>query len=134
MFNLKTLAIATLTGMTILAATPAEAQRAFPSNRVTNTAGEFCAFSTNRQNDYFTDSESRRCTVTRRVNSNGHTVYDVQIIGGGGTWSGLTSVVLWNDGTAEYWQEGDRFTGRFVTNDNGGTVVFSNHSDYHFVF
>ena len=132
MFNLKALALSTLT-VASLAAGPALALDYPGAGGRTVNSGTMCAVSTNMRSEYFADHEQLRCSVTKRTNVNGHVVYDVQW-NPTPDWSGKTSVILWNDGTAEYWQDGDRFTGRHQAYGDGQTIIFSDNSDYHFVF
>ena len=134
--NLKAFALSALTIAT-MGATPALALD-YPGaggGRTVNPGytGNICAVSTNMRSEYFSQNEQIRCTVTKRTNVNGHVVYDVQWNPTPG-WSGKTSVVLWSNGVAEYWQDGERFTGRHQSYGDGQTIIFSDHSDYHFVF
>ena len=49
-------------------------------------------------------SDSFRCDVVERTNANGHTVYDITHFEGNGA---QFSVVLWTDGTAEVFVNGE---------------------------
>ena len=95
-----------------------------PAPRTGNTPARVCNFS-NTQSDTWLRKDDRDCTVTKRINSNGHTVYDVQ------TWDLKTTVVLWNNGTCEYWQNGNRYTGEW-SNHNGYTEVYNGGYSFRF--
>ena len=128
MINLKALALTTVLALT--SATPALALT-YPGQggRGGNdgTANQhYCAF-TFDSGDRFLDKDIHPCTVTSRINGNGHKVWDIQ------TKDLKTTVVLWNDGTAEYWQEGERYTGTWGNMD-GHTVVFDSQNSYNFAF
>ena len=70
---------------------------------------------------------TRLCDVTRRINSNGHVVFDVT-----GPVNG--TVVLWDDGTAEW--VGDHGVSHFVTEklQNGYVRMINEVNDFNFVF
>ena len=56
-----------------------------------------------------------RCRVNRRVNQNGHIVFDIRHFRGGNAYF---SVVMWTDGTAELFMNGERHA-RVVTDKQG---------------
>lgn len=128
---IKTLLLSTITALTL--ATPALALD-YPGDRggntsaprTGNTSQTYCAF-TYDQSDRFLDEDIFVCKVTSRTNVNGHKVWDIQ------AGDLKTTVVLWNDGTAEFWQEGERYTGTWGNMD-GHTVIYDNESNYHFAF
>ena len=67
------------------------------------------------------------CHIQVRTNSNGHTVWDETAIG-----EGTHTFVLWDNGFAEMFEDGVRYTGRWSEHnnwvkfvaDNGYTVEF----------
>ena len=67
------------------------------------------------------------CDVERRVNANGHVVFDIS-----GPVNG--TVVLWNDGTGE-WVTKDGVS-NFVTEDldNGYVRMINTYNNFNFVF
>ena len=73
------------------------------------------------------------CDTTRRVNANGHIVYDVK---GAATGDLLGTIVLWDDDTAEWIQEDGSVNPNFVTEDldHGYIRLINADNDYNFVF
>ena len=66
------------------------------------------------------------CDVNRRVNANGHIVFDV---------SGLGTIVLWNDNTAELIGTDGDYTNNFITETSGRDVRLVNlDNNYNFMF
>ena len=66
------------------------------------------------------------CDVTRRVNANGHIVFDVANLG---------TIVLWDDNTAELIGNDGSYTNNFITETSGRDVRLVNlDNDYNFVF
>ena len=74
-----------------------------------------------------TQLDTRICDVDRRVNNNGHVVFDIS-----GTVEG--TVVLWDDGTAE-WVTSDGVS-NFVTEklSDGYVRMINTSNDFNFVF
>ena len=73
-----------------------------------------------------------RCQVDRRINANGHVVWDIISYNEDGSTM-KTTVVLWTDGTAEVFQGGDRYEGTQFTDDKGYVEVQLNNG-YIFAF
>ena len=66
------------------------------------------------------------CDVNRRVNANGHIVFDV---------SGLGTIVLWKDNTAELIGKNGGYTDNFITEVSGRNIRLVNlDNNYNFVF
>ena len=66
------------------------------------------------------------CDVNRRVNANGHIVFDV---------SGLGTIVLWKDNTAELIGTNGDYTNNFITEVSGRDIRLVNlDNNYNFVF
>ena len=101
-------------------------QESYQTNQTTNqvASGPMCEF----PNSDLSRQDLFPCDVTSRTNANGHTVFDVEA---GGL---LTTVVLWDDGSAEYFQEGNRFNGYHFDVADGQTRVTDVDGSYTFVF
>ena len=120
--NLKALALATVAA--IGTATPALAQNnrigggwaAGAAQRQGNPV-RFCNF-TSSAATYWMERDEHACSVSSYISEQGHKVWEVS------THDLTTQVLLWADGTAEYWQEGRHFTGTW-SNSNGYTEVLS---------
>mgnify|MGYP004354424117 CR=1 FL=1 len=84
----------------------------------TGNAARFCNFTDTISNTWLSRDEFA-CSVTSYINSNGHTVWSVS------THDLTTEVLLWDDGTAEFWQDGARYTAIW-SNNHGYTEI---HSD-----
>mgnify|MGYP003681699952 CR=1 FL=1 len=66
------------------------------------------------------------CEVQRRVNANGHIVFDVENLG---------TIVLWNDNTAELIGTNGEYTNNFITITEGrDTRLVNLDNEYNFVF
>ena len=66
------------------------------------------------------------CDVERRINANGHIVFDV---------SGLGTIVLWNDNSAELIGANGSYTDNFITEVSGRDVRLVNlDNNYNFMF
>ena len=91
---------------------PAPAPEAQPAATANKAAT--CDFPTD---DTVSGRDTYRCSVTERTNANGHTVHDISLDGR------KISVVLWDNGSAEYFEDGTRFEGSHFTMGNGQTSV-----------
>ena len=105
---------------------PGQGGGAATGGRGGNVPARMCNFS-NTVSDTWLTKDDARCTVTSRTNVNGHKVWDIK------THDMKISVVLWNDGNAEYFWNGNRYTATW-SNNNGFTEVYSNNSNYTFRF
>ena len=66
------------------------------------------------------------CDVNRRVNANGHVVFDVD---------GLGTVVLWDDQTAEIIGDDGGYTDNLIVTQSGRDIRLINlDNEYNFVF
>jgi len=66
------------------------------------------------------------CDVDRRVNANGHIVFDVD---------GLGTVVLWDDDTAEIINDNGGYTDNLIVSQSGRDIRLINlDNDYNFIF
>ena len=71
------------------------------------------------------------CQISDRINANGHRVWDVthQDLG-------RIAVVIWDDGTAEFFWQGDRYTATWSEDRQypGEIRISQNGSDFEFIF
>jgi len=66
------------------------------------------------------------CDVERRINANGHVVFDID---------GLGTVVLWDDNTAEMIGENGRYNNNFIVRTHGNDVRLINlENEFNFIF
>ena len=77
-----------------------------------------CWFNENRRGDLVAEW----CDVTRRINANGDIVWDIVDVKGN-----TATIVLWDDGVAEFHYKGDRvYADTYTDNDGDEVLEFNN--------
>ena len=70
------------------------------------------------------------CNVTRRVNQNGHVVWDVRDRRN----NNVTTAILWTDRTSELIYNGSVYTGKYYSYGNSQTRIILDHNEWNIIF
>lgn len=87
-------------------------------------ADSTCWFNTDHRGDLVPEW----CDVTRRINANGHIVWDIMDVNGA-----TAVIVLWDDGIAEFHYKGNRhYVENYTDRDGDERLVFPNGDELAF--